>query len=299
MTIATIAILSPGDMGHNVGRVLGEHGFAVITSLAGRGARSRALAKRGNMRDAGSLDAVVREADLILSIMPPAAALGVAGEVAAAMASTGRAPPYADCNAVSPDTVRGIGEVIAGAGAPFIDAGIIGPPPGRGAPPRFYCSGADAGVLAALDGKGIEVRPMGPEIGRASAIKMCYAALTKGTNTLHVAVLLAAESLGLSAELRDELAASQAPTLSKMEAVIPRLAANSGRWIGEMNEIAATFAAAGVTPHFHQGAAAIHSLLAATPLGAETPETVDATRTLDQTIRIIAAHLPREKPGSA
>ena len=165
-----IAILMPGDMGHAVGRALRQHGHEVTTCLAGRSVRTRGLAGAAGLRDAGSLEALVGGADLILSILPPAAAAAQAGAVAAAMEATGAKPVYADCNAVSPQTVREIGAVIAAAGAPFIDCGIIGLAPGKGKAPRFHVSGPDTGAMERLDGKGIRVLPMGPEIGRASAL---------------------------------------------------------------------------------------------------------------------------------
>ena len=237
----------------------------------------------------------VRGADLVLSIVPPAAALGVAAEVAAAMGRAGAAPPYADCNAVSPATARAIGATLAGAGAPFIDAGIVGPPPGKGVAPRFYASGADTAPLQALDGQGIDVRPLGAEVGRASALKMCYAGLTKGTFTLHTAVLLAARALGLGAELGAELRASQAAVYARMEATVPGLAADAERWVGEMEEIAATFEAVGLSRGFHDGAGEIFRLLAASPLAAETRETLDQDRTLDEAMAAFAAALDRER----
>ncbi len=208
------------------------------------------------------------------------------------MTATGAKPVYVDCNAVSPATVGEIADVITDAGAPFIDAGIIGlKPDGQGAGPRFYVSGADTSAMQDLDGKGFQVKNLGAEPGRASALKMCYAGLTKGTWTLHTAVLLAAEAQGLSAELREEFEYSQGPTLAQMEARTPRLPADSERWIGEMEEIAKTFADAGLPPGFHQGAAEIFRVLAKTPFAAETRETLDETRTLEDTISEAARHL--------
>ena len=293
MADSTIAILSPGDMGHAVGRALGEHGHDVVTCLTGRSERTKALAVEGGFGDVADLEALTDTADLILSIMPPAAGLATAQAVAAAMGRSGAKPPYADCNALSPATAGRIADVIAGAGAPFIDAGIIGPPPGRGQPPRFYVSGADTTPLEALDGKGIAVKPLGPEVGRASGIKMCYAGLSKGTNTLYTAVLMAAEAMGLSDELRDEFLYSQKDTYARMQANVSRLPADSGRWIGEMEEIAASFAAVGVTPNFHLGAAQVFTLLAGTPLAQETRETMDRSRTLEDSVRIYVDHLSK------
>ena len=142
------------------------------------------------------------------------------------------------------------------------------------------------------DGKGIAVRPIGDAIGRASGIKMCYAALTKGTSALHVALLTVAQTMGLSEELRAELLSSQPEAYKRMEAQVPRLPANAFRWIGEMEEIAATFDHAGVTPYFHQGAAEVFRLLSETPFAQESPESVDQRRTLAQTVSVLAQSLP-------
>jgi len=295
MTIDAIAVLMPGDMGHATGRVLTGSGHKVMTCLAGRSERSAALTKAAGLEDVGSLDAVVENASLILSILPPAAALAQAQDVVRAMERTAKTPVYVDCNAISPATAMAIADVIGDAGAPFIDAGIIGTKPdGKGPGPRFYVSGADTGPMQALDGKGFQVKPLGPEPGRASAIKMCYAGLTKGTWTLQTSVMLAAEAHGLTTELLDEFQYSQGPALALMEGMIPRLPADSERWIGEMEEIAKTFSDAGVTPGFHDGAAAVFRLLAETPYAAETRETIDATRTLEETVKTAAGLLSKK-----
>jgi len=300
MTTDTIAVLMPGDMGHAVGKALADAGYDVVTCLSGRSERTRALAEAGGLRDLDSLDAVATEASLVLSILPPASAMGLARDMAAAMERSGARPVYVDCNAISPGTARDIANVIEAVGAPFIDAGIIGTKPGIGPGPRFYVSGADTAPMQALDGKGFQVLGLGPEPGRASAIKMCYAGLTKGTWTLHTAVLLAAEAQGLTAELLAEFEYSQGQALAQMEARVPRLPADSGRWIGEMEEIAKTFADAGVTPGFHEGAAEIFRLLSQTPFASETGETIDESRTLEETLREAAKLIPKKdaKSGS-
>jgi 3-hydroxyisobutyrate dehydrogenase-like beta-hydroxyacid dehydrogenase len=295
MSGGTIAILSPGDMGHAVGRILADNGHGVITCLRGRSDRTRALAATGAFRDVESLDAVVKEADLVVSILPPASAVANAEAVAAAMGRTGATPPYVDCNAISPATTLGIGDIIGGAGALYIDGGIIGTKPGPDYRPRLYVSGPDTSPAMVLDATAFQVVPIGQDIGRGSAIKMCYAGLTKGTWTLHTAVLLAAEAHGLSAELRDELLLSQKNAHALMERMVPRLPADSERWIGEMEEIAATFDDVGVTPGFHEGAADIFRLLAKTPFAAETRETFDTERSLEESVRVYAQHLTSAK----
>ncbi|MDE0975908.1 MAG: DUF1932 domain-containing protein [Arenicellales bacterium] len=294
MTLNKVAILSPGAMGHAVGRVLAEHGVDIMTCLAGRSERTHRLASAAGFTEMPTLEDLVCEADLVLSILVPVDAEAIACQLAGALKATGAQPYIADCNAISPMRSAKIETIIQSAGGRFIDASIIGPPPGQGAPPRFYVSGIHAEVMLPLDGKGIVVKSLGETIGRASGIKMCYAALTKGTSTLQVALLTAAESMGLTEELRQELAYSQAAALQSMESTIPRLPSNAHRWVGEMEEIASTFAQVGVTSHFHLGAAAIYRLLQATSFAHESPETIDPDRTLARTIEAAVAQLPRE-----
>ena len=292
MPVKTVAILSPGDMGHAVGRALGETGLYVITCLQGRSERTRKLARRGNIRDVTNLEEMVTQADLILSILVPEEAVGVARSVADALRATGAETTFADCNAVSPRTTGKINSIISGVGGRYVDGSIIGGPPGAGPPPRFYVSGEPAAIMSELDGKGVDVRQIGDDIGRASGIKMCYAALTKGTFALHAAVLAAAEAMGLSSELRDEFMGSQKDTYRRMEAQVPGLHTKAFRWIGEMEEIVESFDNVGVTPRFHQGAAEMYRLISQTPFAHERPETLDSSRTLEETIYAIAQCLP-------
>lgn len=272
----------------------------ILTSLDGRSARTKALAKAAEFEDAGTLDAMVCEADLVLSIMPPSAALGAAEAIAGAMRSTGQTPHFADCNAVSPATVQTIGYTIEGAGAPFIDAGIVGPSPGKGnQPTRFYASGAHAETLMALDGEGIAVRPLDGEIGTASALKMCYAAVTKGSWTLYTAALTTAEVLGLTKAYLAELESSRPHVAAEMRNWVPRLPVDAGRWIGEMEEIAATLGGAGLPQGFHEGAADLFRLLEKTPIADETRETIDPDRTLEDVLAIYADVFGRKAGKSA
>jgi 3-hydroxyisobutyrate dehydrogenase-like beta-hydroxyacid dehydrogenase len=292
MALKTVAILSPGDMGSGVGAALKRHGHDVITCLAGRGEGSRARAQRAGFRDVPSLEALVSAADIVLSILPPESAPQVARDVARAMRSAGRTPPYADCNAVAPETARGIGATITAVGAEFIDGGIIGTPPGKSnLPTRIYVSGPRAEIMLEFNGKGVDVRASGPEIGRASAIKMCYAAVSKGTNALHTAALVTAEALGVGQAVRDEWQLSAPSVYDRMQKSVPWLAADAARWVGEMVEIAKTFDSCGVTPKFHQGAADIFRLLDASPFSAETRETLDRSRTLEQTVKVLTEYL--------
>lgn len=295
MSLQTVAIVSPGDMGHAVGRALGAGGVEVVASLAGRSARTRRLAAAAGIRDCPTHAEMLEQADLVLSIVPPGAALRAADAVAEAMSASGFCPPYADCNAVSPETARAVAQRISGAGADFIDGGILGPPPGAGrSATRFYFSGKRAGLLSELDGKGIVVRLLGDEAGRASGLKMCYAALTKGTGALQTAVLTLAEALGLADELRCELQTSQDAAYRQMLSSAPRLPVVAWRYIDEMRQIAQTCEAAGVTPKFHLGAAEVYSHLARTPLAEQTPETMNRALSPQQAASVYAARLPME-----
>ena len=294
MSVRTVAILSPGDMGSGVGFALGQNDIDVITCLRGRSNRTRQLAADAHFRDIPTLGLLVEQADLILSILVPDQAVTVALQVAAAMRSSGKHALYADCNAVSPQTTRKIESIITEAGGQYVDGGIIGGSPTRGTPPRFYVSGEHTDIVAELDGKGITVKPIGEEVGRASGIKMCYAALTKGTSTLQAALLSAAESMNLTDELIAEFEFSQPAALKQMSNGISRLPPNAHRWIGEMLEIASTFDHLGVTPSFHQGAAEMYRLLSRTPYASETPENADKSRSTRDTIRAVVDLLQPE-----
>lgn len=289
--VNTIAILSPGEMGHAVGRVLGEHGKDVITCLEGRSRRTRELAAVAGFRDCPTLEELVSEADLVMSILVPAESVPLARRVAEAMRGAGVSKPFAECNPVSPAVAREMEGIITGAGGTYIDGSIIGgPPDGQREMTRFYVSGVETAPVEALDGLGTCVRPIGDAVGRAKAIKMCYAGTTKGTTALFAAVLTVAELLGVSDELREEFASSQPDILRRTQGV-RRTPAVARRWIAEMEEIAATFASAGVTPRFHQGAAEVYRMVGSSSIGNETPETLDPDRTLEEVIGAFAEML--------
>lgn len=292
MPIRTVAILSPGNMGAAIGARMVEAGLDVVTCLAGRSDYTRRKAADAGFRDVDDLETLVREADLVLSVLDPAKAVEVAERVAAAMADTGATPAYADCNATSPATAEWLNAIVAGVGAAFIDVGIIGgaPLPGREFP-AFASSGPDAHVLDAIDGKGVKQLYIGPRIGQGSAIKICNGAFNKGAFALYTAVMLAAEHYGCTEFLRERLPGSQAGTVEKLDGAILRLPSLSGRYIGEMEQVAETFEAIGLTPRIHQGAADLFRLLSASPLAQERRDEIDAERTVTDTLRALGATL--------
>ena len=149
--------------------------------------------------------------------------------------------------------------------------------------------------MDAFDGNGKKIIQLGAEIGRASAVKMVYASVTKGTDSLLTAAYTAAEALGIREVLEAEWRSGQGDTYARMERRVPALPADAGRWIGEMEQIAETYASVGVTPNYHKGAADMYRLLNSTPFGAESRETMDKSRTMQDSVKVYVQHLNPEK----
>lgn len=264
-TISKVAVLSPGDMGGATGAQLHNNGLQVYSVLEGRSALTRQIAADAGFIDV-SLDELVQTVDVILSILVPAQATSLAETVAAAMQRTGATPVYADCNAIAPQTVQQIEQIITAAGGRFIDAGIIGGPPAPGSDTTFYCSGPDTSAFEALGSHGINVRRVGDQIGQASGLKMVYAASTKGTTALWTELAVAARAMGLEEALMAEFGPDH-PTAHRNLRAIPDMPHKAGRWVGEMEEIAATFEHLGMTPKMLLGAADMYRFVDSTPLG--------------------------------
>lgn len=284
--MSTIGIIGMGGMGHRVAAELNDGGHRVLTCLTGRSDLSRTRAAQAGAQDVDSLEALVDAAEIILSIMPPENAASVAARISSAFKTTGSNAYYVDCNAIAPQTSQENGAGIVANGGRYVDAGIIGMPPQNGQRIRLFVSGPDLDALSSLDGHGIDLKPVGPTVGQASGIKMCYAALTKGQMTLHAAVLMLAHSLDLLEPLSAELEFSQNDAWQRMQFTTPFIAPDSGRWVGEMNEIAATFRAAHLPPGFHEAAAQVFEAAAATPLAAATRETADFSKPLSEVVAL-------------
>jgi 3-hydroxyisobutyrate dehydrogenase-like beta-hydroxyacid dehydrogenase len=291
VAIQTVGLLSPGDMGHTIGGVLHANGVRVLTYLGDRSERTKALAAQAGMEDTPSLDDLVGEVEILLSVLVPARATAVADEVAAAIERAGAGLLYVDCNAIAPATVEQIGARILAAGGRFADAGIVGPPPRKPGTTRFYASGPGAGEFAELSAAGLDVRVIGDRIGQASGLKMCYAALTKGLIALGTELLVAAHLMGLDDALRDEQRESIPDVLAWLESSLPGMPPKAFRWVGEMEEIAATFEALGMTPRMLLGAADMYRFVEQTPLGHETPETRDPSRDAYDVVNALASSL--------
>ena len=236
----TVAILAPGNMGAGVGALLAATGARVMTLLDGRSRESVERAAAAKMAAASRTE--VANADFVLSIVPPKNALTVAQDLAPALRDANRKPLYVECNAVSPETTRRIAEIIEPAGCAFVDAGIVGAPPRAGqAGPRFYVSGPGAQQAAKLKNYGLDIRDMAGAVGDASALKLCYATLTKGFTALGAASAAAASRAGVAELLHAELAASQPAMLGYLTRSMPSMFPKAYRWVAEMEEIARFF----------------------------------------------------------
>jgi len=232
-----VGVIAPGAMGSAVAKRLVENGLEVRTVLAGRSAESAKRAQIAGMVD-GGVDQIAG-ADIILSIVPPGEALGLAQRLAPAMTAAKTKPIYIDCNAVSPATVLSIARVVAPTGAHFVDAGIIGGPPKPDyAGPVFYLSGEHANEAMVLKDYGLVPRLLDDKIGTASALKMSYGGITKGLTALASAMILAASRAEVGAALKRELAESQPQLLAWFERQVPSMFSKAYRWVAEMEEVA-------------------------------------------------------------
>jgi 3-hydroxyisobutyrate dehydrogenase-like beta-hydroxyacid dehydrogenase len=238
----TVGVLHPGEMGAAVAAVAPGD---VLWAPEGRSEATAARAEAAGLRPA-PLPELLERCDVVLSICPPHAALDVA------RACAGHRGIYCDANAVSPDTVR---EVARHAGGEVVDGGIVGGPPSEPGT-RLYLSGRAAAEVAALfEGTALEPVVLGDEVGTASALKMCYAAWSKGSAALLLTVAEAAERLGLGEVLRAEWERSIPELAGRLERARRSADAKGWRWVGEMREIESTFRGAGVPGGFHDAAA--------------------------------------------
>ena len=240
MSKPVVAVIAQGTMGAGVGWRLAQGGADVITSLAGRSAGSGERAAKAGMRSV--TDAEIAAADIILSIVPPSEAMALAERLAPHLAAATRKPLYIDCNAVSSEMVIRIGKLISSTGTGFADGGIIGGPPRPGYDgPSVFVAAAPASARETLVRGGLLIKPLDGPIGSASALKMSYAAITKGLTAIASASILAAARYGASDALYAELSGSQKNVLPAIARSVPDMFDKAYRFIGEMEEIADHF----------------------------------------------------------
>jgi 3-hydroxyisobutyrate dehydrogenase-like beta-hydroxyacid dehydrogenase len=234
MTI--VAIIAQGEMGAATGRTLNEGGARVLTSLNSRSAKSAERAHRAGMVAVDSDDELAA-ADFLLSIVPPGEAVALAKRLKPAIARAANKPVYVDCNAIAPETAAQVGAVLAGTGSPYVDAGIIGPPPAPSLRTIFYACGPAARDFEKLSAHGLAIRLVDGPIGAASALKMSYGGITKGFTAIGAAMILGAARAGCADALHTELVESQPELVGWLARQIPRMYSKAYRWVAEMEEI--------------------------------------------------------------
>jgi 3-hydroxyisobutyrate dehydrogenase-like beta-hydroxyacid dehydrogenase len=221
--------------------------------------------------------ALAAASDVVLSVCPPHGAL----DIARAVAAVGFRGLYVDGNAIAPDTARKVAAIVQAAGATYVDGGIIGPPPDKPGSTRLYLSGQAADRIAALFAPGpLEAVVLAGDLTAASAIKMAYAAWTKGSQALIMNVRALAAAEGVDEALLAEWHRSQPDLPKRSDNAARGTARKAWRWVGEMDEIAATFAAAGLPDGFHRGAGEIYRRMAVYKDAAAAPSMDDVAKTL-------------------
>ena len=281
--MAVIGVIAQGMMGAGVGRRLHESGAEVRTLLTGRSAKSAERAQAAGMEPAADEHALLAGSDFFLSILPPGEAEALARQLAPALKPLDRKPVYVDCNAVSPQTAISIGEIIAPTGADFVDGGIIGGPPRPGYSPTIYASGPTAGQTAVLRDWGIDWRVIDGPIGAASALKMSYAGITKGTTAIASAMLLGAARFGCGEALIAELTESQPEMLARFRDGIPRMYDKAYRWVAEMEEISDFLEQSPPSRDIYAAVARLYAYLAEAEAEKE-PGPGNAVRSLDRVL---------------
>jgi 3-hydroxyisobutyrate dehydrogenase-like beta-hydroxyacid dehydrogenase len=289
-----VGIVSPGAMGSAVGAAFLDAGARVVATLDGRSDRTAALAHAAGLELLPTLDDVVAEAGLVLSIAPPGEAERIAAALAGAAGRTGTRPLVADWNAVSPATVRRIAASLADAGLELVDGSISGGPPSSTYRTRVYVSGPRADELAGGAPAWLDVRVVGAEVGLASAVKMCTASVYKGFTALLTLALVTAEAHGVLPQVLDDLHDSFPRQLDHAARVVGVTATKADRYVAEMREIAATQASVGLTPSLFGALAEAYAAIAASPAGAGAPEDVGEPALAD-----VLARFGASAPGAA
>ncbi|HUF38143.1 MAG TPA: DUF1932 domain-containing protein [Anaerolineales bacterium] len=254
-----IGILHPGEMGISVAASAQAGGHDVFWVSNGRSPETAARAAAHDLVDRGSLGVLCRRCTVILSVCPPAAAEEVAMDVLA----HGFSGLYVDANAISPGRAERIGAALKAAGIDFVDGGIIGGPAWESGRTWLYLSGPEARRAAGLFDDGpLETVVIGSEPGTASALKMCFAAYTKGTSALLAAVLGTAEELGVRGHLEAQWSHGGSDFVEQTRNRVRRVTQKAWRFEGELEEIAATFEEAGLPGGFHRSGAEIYRRMA-------------------------------------
>jgi 3-hydroxyisobutyrate dehydrogenase-like beta-hydroxyacid dehydrogenase len=279
MAQVTVGLLHPGEMGASVGAAARRGGAEVVWASEGRSAATHVRAVGDSLRNVATLQNLVKVSDVIVSVCPP----GAAADVARAVAGYRFSRIYVDANAVSPVTARQVGATVEKGGATFVDGGIIGPPARSAGSTRLYLSGPAAQQVAPLFKDGpLEVIVLEGGAGAASALKVAFASYTKGTAALLMAIRAFARAEGVDAALVQEWAHTLPDLPGQCEGAVRGSARKAWRFVGEMEESATAFQAAGLPDNFHRAAAELYRRLERYKDTDQSPSLAEATAVILQ-----------------
>jgi 3-hydroxyisobutyrate dehydrogenase-like beta-hydroxyacid dehydrogenase len=272
-----LGIIHPGAMGISVAASAQNSGHDVSWASAGRSEKSIARAAEHQLRDVKTLESLCQNCNILVSVCPPHAADDVA-DLVISHAFNGL---YLDANAISPQKIRDMGERMRAAGVAFVDGGIIGGPAWEPGATTLYVSGKDSIRIADCFSAGpLAVSILGDEVGTASALKMCYAAWTKGRTALLCGIMAAAEQLEVWEALAVQWERDWPGFSAEAATRVPRVTAKAWRFAGEMEEIAATFAEVGLPDGFHLAAGDLYRRMAHYKNAEQPPDLRDVLRSL-------------------
>ena len=272
-----IGILHPGEMGISIAASAIQNGHQVYWMSEGRSEKTRVRAERYKLIEFGSLSQFCETCGIIISICPP----HPAEEIATSVMEVGFRGLFLDANAISPQRAIKMGRMLEAKNIQFVDGGIIGGPAWKPKETWLFLSGTYANKIASVFENGpLETKIIGAEIGKASALKMCYAAYSKGTTALLAAILANAESLGIRSELYELWNLDDSGFSEQVARRVTRATAKAWRFEGELLEIASTFQNAGLPGGFHETAAEIYHRMAHFKDEPETPSLDDVLKSL-------------------
>lgn len=252
--MSRVGLLSPGEMGAALGARLVDAGHRVLWASSGRGSATAARASEAGLEDAGTVAALVAASEVVLSVVPPQFAL----PTAVAVAASGFGGLYVDANAIAPGTATEVATTVTSSGARFVDGGIVGPPPVRAGTTRLYLSGPGAAAVAELfSGTPVQAIVLTGDPTSASALKLAYAAWTKGSAALLLTAHELAARSGVADALEAEWERSQPALAARLTAARTSAASKGWRWSPEMREIAAALRARDLPPGFHEASAEV------------------------------------------
>ena len=272
-----LGVLHPGQMGISVAASAKNGGCEVYWASENRSEQTCQRAKEQELSDTHTLGELCQTCSVIVSVCPPHAAEALANQVL----ESGFQGTYVDANAIAPQRAQRMGQVLNTAGIEFVDGGIIGGPAWEAGRTWLYLSGEEAYRVANCFSAGpLEVSVIDTNIGKASALKMCFAAYTKGTTALLSGILATADDLGVRDELEAQWAHAGSDFANQTRNRVQRVTAKAWRFEGEMKEIASTLAGSGIPDGFHVSASEIYHRMAHFKDAAETPELEDVLNAL-------------------